>query len=148
MNSSIHNSHQFEYIRDLQSLQSTIHLCSHVGCSSLSSSLSFSLYKFPFIESEKMNIFEPEERIRINLKLIELVKPHEALYNSRKGDWRHFSTQSFNLWTDITTLMNDFFKMDWSECYLMGLLRFTINQILLHETRYGGMEGPMAYAAQ
>lgn len=86
-----------------------------------------------------MNIFEPEERKRINLKLIELVKPHEVLYNHRKGIWRHYFTHSFILWTEITTSMNDFFKMDWSELNLV-FRWISINQILMNIFTKTGME--------
>lgn len=52
-----------------------------------------------------------KERKRINSKLIELVKPHEILYN-RKKIWNNYTINSLYLWHEIADSMNKIFNLN------------------------------------
>lgn len=49
------------------------------------------------------------DRDEINSKLIELVKPHELLYNAKHSHHKYFEDRR-ELWNRITTEMNQIFK--------------------------------------
>lgn len=49
-------------------------------------------------------------RDKINSKLIELIKPHELLYNAKRANHKYFKDRR-ELWNQITTKMNQTFKL-------------------------------------
>lgn len=58
--------------------------------------------------------FTITEREKINLKLIELIKPHEPIYDVKKGS-NISHTQRRELWDQITNEMNQTFNMNSGE---------------------------------
>lgn len=58
-----------------------------------------------------MATLDNAERERIDLKLVELVKRHEVLYNGKNSNNDHLGIRS-KLWNDITTELNRTFNLN------------------------------------
>lgn len=55
------------------------------------------------------------DRERIDRKLVELVKPHEILYNGKNSSHDYLNIRS-DLWSNISSRINEIFNLDRSKC--------------------------------